>query len=33
MSSSIRPHNNLSQREIEVIQLIADGLTDKEIAA
>ena len=32
MSSSFRPHN-LSQREIEVIQLIADGLTDKEIAA
>lgn len=31
MSTPIRP-GNLSQREIEVIQLIADGLTDKEIA-
>ena len=30
--STFRP-NNLSQREIEVIQLIAEGLTDKEIAA
>lgn len=32
MSSLYRPHN-LSQRETEVIQLIADGLTVKEIAA
>lgn len=32
MSSSFQPYT-LSQREIEVIQPIADGLTDKEIAA